>query len=61
MPAKMTIGKVQRQMKRLAGNISSLTRRQNRLGKAISYGVFNAALPPNTDLRRTPSPFTGGN
>lgn len=61
MPAKLTIGKVQRVMKRLAANIRSLTRRQNRLGKAISYGVFPEPLPPNTDMRRVPNPFTGGN
>jgi len=61
MPAKMTTGKVQRQMARLASNIRALTRRQDRLGKAVSYGVFNELLPPNEDKRRVPTPFSGGN
>jgi hypothetical protein len=61
MPAKMTVGKVQRQMKRLASNIRTLTRREIRKGKPISYGVFNDGLSPNEDIRRTPTPFSGGN
>jgi hypothetical protein len=56
-----TIKKVQRRMLLLANTISSLTRRQLKKGKPVSYGVFNAALPPNTILGRTPTPFSGGN
>jgi hypothetical protein len=61
MPAKLTIGKVQRQMKRLAGNIRTLTRREVRLNRPISYGVFpDPPPPPNIVLGRTPTPWTPG-
>lgn len=56
-----TVKKVQRRMKLLADTISSLTRRQTRKRQAISYGPFNASLPPNTNPMRTPAAFTGGN
>jgi hypothetical protein len=62
MPAKMTIGKVQRIMKRLASNIRALTRRQARLGKPISYGVFpDPPPPPNTVITHAPTTWTPGN
>ena len=62
MPAKMTIGKVQRIMRRLASNIRSLTKRQTRLGRPISYGVFPDPPPePNGIVHRLPTPWTPGN
>lgn len=60
MPAKQTVKKIQTVMKRLATNINALTRREVRLGKAISFGVFTV-IAPNTVKGRTPNPFTGGN
>lgn len=56
----VTLKKVQATMRLLAHRISRLTLRETRLGKPISYGVFSVPAP-NTDLRRTPNPFSGGN
>jgi hypothetical protein len=56
-----TVKKVQSRMRLLAATIRSLTKRQLRKGKPVSYGVFDATLPPNTTEGRTPNPFSGGN
>jgi hypothetical protein len=55
-----TLKKVQARMRLLAATISSLTRRQLRKGKPVSYGVFTVPVP-NTTPGRIPNPFTGGN
>lgn len=60
MPAKQTVKKAQTHMKRLVASINALTKREIRLGKAISFGVFTV-IPPNTVKGRTPTPFSGGN
>ena len=60
MPVVITLKKVQRRMRQLASNINSLTLRELKKGRPVSYGVFTA-IPPNTTLGRTPTPFSGGN
>lgn len=55
-----TIKKVQAAMRLLEHRISSLTTRQNRKGQAQSYAAFTV-LAPNTNLRRIPTPWSGGN
>lgn len=60
MPAKQTVKKCQRKMVSLQVSINALTRRENRLGKAVSFGPMIVPAP-NTDKRRLPNPFSGGN
>lgn len=60
MPRVMTLKRVQGRMRLLARSITSLTRRQLRQGKPVSYGMF-AVPTPNGVLGRTPNPFSGGN
>jgi hypothetical protein len=55
-----TLKKVQARMRLLASTISSLTARQLRKGKPVSYGAFTVP-PPNVTPGRTPNPFSGGN
>lgn len=55
-----TIKKVQARLRLAAATISSLTRRQLRKGKPVSYGVLTVPTP-NVTAGRTPNPFTGGN
>ena len=55
-----TIRKVQAAMRLLEHRISSLTHRQNRKGQAVSYAPFSV-IAPNTNVRRLPTPWSGGN
>jgi hypothetical protein len=56
----ITLKRVQRRMAQLAGNINSLTLRELRKGKPVSFGTLTPPAP-NTTLGRTPNPFSGGN
>jgi hypothetical protein len=56
----MTLARVRSRMRLLQRSITSLTRKQLKRGKAVSYGTF-ADPGPNTNQLRFPNPFTGGN
>jgi hypothetical protein len=56
----MTLARVRSRMKLLARSITSLTRKELRKGKAVSYGTFTDP-GPNTNQLRFPDPFSGGN
>lgn len=57
---KMTLARVRARMRLLERSISSLTARQLKKGKAVSYGPFSDP-GPNVNQSRFPTPFTGGN
>jgi hypothetical protein len=56
----MTLARVKRRLAQLASNINSLTKREIKGGRAISFGTLTPPSP-NTTKGRTPTPFSGGN
>lgn len=57
---RMTLARVRGRMRLLERSISSLTARQLKKGKAVSYGPF-VDPGPNTNQSRLPTAFSGGN